>query len=90
MNCDSWIVTHGQLVLAAVTDLWRYVHVSDLIINVEVPLALILAHHPGLLQQEVWDFATDWFSSSAELNLEIFPLVDAKPKSTMGGDKQAD
>lgn len=51
---------------------------SDLIINVEVPLALILAHHPRLLQQEVWDFATVWLSSSAELNLKVFPLVDAK------------
>lgn len=51
---------------------------SDLIVNVEVSLVLILAHHPRLLQQEVWDFATVWLSSSAELNLKVFPLVDAK------------
>lgn len=62
---------------------------SDLIVNVEVPLALILAHHPRLLQQEVGDLAAVRFSSSAELNLKVFPLIHAKPKSTIGGGKQA-
>lgn len=53
---------------------------SDLIINVEVPLALILAHHPRLLQEEVGDFATIRLPASAELNFEIFSLVGAKKK----------
>lgn len=56
---------------------------SDLVINVEVPLALILAHHPRLLQEEVGDFATIRLSASAELNLEIFPLVETKSEDRM-------
>lgn len=52
--------------------------VSDLVINVEVPLALILAHHPRLLQEEVGDFATIRLAASAELNLKIFSLVERK------------
>lgn len=56
---------------------------SDLIINVEVPLVLILAHHPRLLKQEVRDLASVRLSTSAELNLKVFPLVDAK--STIKG-----
>lgn len=56
---------------------WRLARMSDLIINVEVPLALILAHHPRLLQEEVWDFATIRLPASAELNFEIFSLVGA-------------
>lgn len=51
---------------------------SDLVINVEVPLALILAHHPRLLQEEVGDFTTIRLPASAKLNLEIFPLVETK------------
>ena len=40
----------------------------------EVPLALILAHHPGLLQQEVGDPPAVGLAATAELDLKVLPL----------------
>ena len=47
---------------------------SHLIEDVEVPFALVLAHHPRLLQQEVRDLPTVRLSTSAELDLKVLPL----------------
>lgn len=91
-SADRRAVTHKSWAFQNVQiDRWLSAIIllaSDLIINVEIPLILILAHHPWFLQQEVWDFATIWFSSSAELNLKIFPLVERKPQATMGTNTQ--
>lgn len=46
-----------------------------LIVDVEIPLALVLAHHARLLQQEVGDLAPVGFSAPAELDLKVFSLL---------------
>lgn len=46
-----------------------------LVVDVEVPLALVLAHHARLLQQEVGDLAPVGFSTPAELDLKVFSLL---------------
>lgn len=68
---DAW--KHGE----HMTSYHHACRLSDLIINVEVSFAVILAHHPRLLQQKVGDFAPVGFSPPAELNLKVFPLSDA-------------
>lgn len=49
---------------------------SHLVEDVEVPLALVLTHHPRLLQQEVGDFTAIRLTASAELDLKVLALVD--------------
>lgn len=57
---------------------------SDLVENVEVPLVLVLAHDSRFLQQEVGDFPSVRLSSSAELDLEVFPLsAETRPESAI-------
>lgn len=49
---------------------------TDLVVDVEVPLVLVLAHHPRLLKEEVGDFTTVRLSSSAKLDLKVLTLLD--------------
>ena len=60
---------------------------SDLVVNVKVPLVLVLADHPGLLQEEVGDLPPVWLSPSAELDLKVFTLRKRKTLRVTGGVK---
>lgn len=52
-----------------------------LIVDVEIPLALVLAHHPGLLQQKIGDLPPVGFTAPAELDLEVLPLSQDTSRS---------
>ena len=49
---------------------------SHLIEYMETPLSRIPHDDTRLLQKEVGDFPSVWFSAGAELDLKVFPLMD--------------
>ena len=55
----------------------------NLVVDVEVPLLLILGDHSRFFQKEVWDLSSIRFTSSTELDLEIFTLGAAKTRGRL-------
>ena len=85
---NAWM-TATQHVVQAMVVIVMILHVSSvlseglrspadahLVEDVEVPLALVLAHHPRLLQQEVGDLPTVRLATTAELDLKVLPLEE--------------
>ena len=60
---------------------------QHLVEDVEVPLAAVLTHHTGLLQQEVGDLPAGRLAPGTELNLHILALArKGRDGLKLGGD----